>query len=147
ERGEMVLAALEQCGTQARVTGLPRDADLEESWTLGALVFDRGSRPADEPALLFRGPVAAVRVRRRRVGRVPEAPFGADAVRPGAVQQFGRRPEILAPSLAHHDPQHRRLPATYSVAFSASQAFATRFCARVSHASITRSCSSDLLSC
>ena len=106
----MRFAALEEGSPQAGFAGLRRDTGLQEAGALGALVLDCRRRPADELAVVFGGPVAAVRVRRRRVGRVSETPLRSDAVRPDAVQQLGRGPEVLAPALPHHDSEHRRPP-------------------------------------
>ena len=108
EAGQVGFAALEESRPKAGTAELRRDIRLQESWALGALVLDSRRRPADELAVVFRGPIAAVRVRRLCCGRVPEPPLGSDAVRPNAVQEFGRRPEILAPALPHHDVEHRR---------------------------------------
>src|SRR5436190_14239871 len=104
----MRFAALEEGSPQAGFAGLLRDTGLQEAGALGALVLDCRRRPADKLAVVFSGPVAAVRVRRRRAGRVSETALRSDAVRPDAVQQLGRGPEVLAPGPPHHDSKHRR---------------------------------------
>ena len=104
----MGFAALEESSPKAGFAGLLRDADLQETRALGALVLDSRRGPADELTGVVGGPIAAVRVRRRRGGRVSESPLRSDAVRPDAVQQISRRPEVLASALAHHDSEHRR---------------------------------------
>jgi hypothetical protein len=103
----MGFAALEESRPKAGFAGLLRDADLQETRALGALVLDCRRRPADELAIRFSGPVAAMRVRRRRVGRVSEAALRSDAVRPDAVQQLGRGPEVLASGPSHHYQRSR----------------------------------------
>ena len=110
EAGEVRFAALEESSPEAGLAGLRRDTDLQEPRALGALVLDRRCRPADELAVVFGGPIAAVRVRRLRGGRMSQSPLRPDAVRPDAVQQLGRRPEVLARTLPHHDLEHTRLP-------------------------------------
>ena len=112
----MGFAALQEGGRQAGSAGLRGDTDLQESRALGALVLDSRCRPADELAVVFGGPVAAMRVRRRRVGRMSEPPLRSDAMRPDAIQQFGRGPEVLATAFPHHDPEHRppRITSAYA---------------------------------
>src|SRR5438067_1481331 len=112
----MRFAALEEGSPQAGFAGLRRDTGLQESRALGALVLDCRRRPADEPAVVFGGPVAAVRVRRLRVGRMSEAPLRSDAVRPDAVKELGRGPEVLSPALPYHDSEHRLRPGRNSQA-------------------------------
>src|SRR5207253_6702473 len=107
---EVRFAALEEGSPQAATAGLRRDTGLQESRALGALVLDYRRRPADELAVVFGGPVAAVRVRWRRVGRMSETPLRSDAVRPDAVKQLDRGPEVLSPALPYHDSEHRRAP-------------------------------------
>jgi len=108
EAGQVGLAAREESSPKTGIARLRRDTGLQESRALGTLVLDARRRPADQLAGVFGGPVAAVRVRRCRGGRVSESPLGSDSVRPDAVQQLGRRPEVLAPALTHHDSEHRR---------------------------------------
>ena len=71
----MRFAALEESSPQAGFAGLLRDTGLQEAGALGALVLDCRRRPADELAVVFGGPVAAVRVRWLRIGRMSETPL------------------------------------------------------------------------
>src|SRR3954453_15983013 len=122
----MGFAALEEGSPQASFAGPRRDTSLQESRALDALVLDCRRRPADELAVAFGGPVAAVRVRWLRVGRMSETPLRSDAVRPDAVEQLCRGPEVLAPALAHHDSEHRRPPSPRSCRISQATCRALR---------------------
>src|SRR3954454_348406 len=102
EADQMCLAPLEECGAKASPAVLGLDADLQEPRSLGALVLDRRGRPADEPTTVPGGPVAALGIDRRCVGPMSETTFGADAMRPHAVQELVGELEVLALALPHH---------------------------------------------
>src|SRR5207248_10923992 len=110
EASEVRFAALEEGSPQAGFAELRRDTSLQKSRALGALVLDCRRRPADELAVVFGDPVAAVRVRWLRVGRMSETQLRSNAVRPDAVKQLGRGPEVLSSALPYHDSEHRRAP-------------------------------------
>ena len=108
EAGEVGFATLEERSPQAGFTGLQRDTDLQEAGALGALILDCRRRPADELAVFLGGPVAAVRVRWLRLGRMLQTPLRSDPVRPDAVQQLRRCSEVLSPALTYQDSKHRQ---------------------------------------
>src|SRR5438094_2108701 len=97
----MRFAALEEGSPQAGFAGLRRDTGLQEAGALGALVLDCRRRPADELAVVFGGPVAAVRVRwlrgRPHVGDPAQIRRGA--ARRGPAARSRTRSPLSGPSV------------------------------------------------